>query len=93
MAKGSGAGIVRVGLDHELPIANAVLTVENVAQAQARMDDKRRDAARRGRLQLGFPAGASSGGGWSRWIRRLMRPGRNPPVRSEGDWRALWLLG
>ena len=42
----SGAGITRVGLDHGLPIANAVLTVENEAQAWARAEDKGRDAAR-----------------------------------------------
>jgi 6,7-dimethyl-8-ribityllumazine synthase len=46
VAHESGAGITRVGLDHKLPIANAVLTVENIAQAQARMDEKGRDAAR-----------------------------------------------
>jgi 6,7-dimethyl-8-ribityllumazine synthase len=34
-----------VALDHGLPIANAVLTVENEAQAWARID-KGRDAAR-----------------------------------------------
>jgi 6,7-dimethyl-8-ribityllumazine synthase len=42
----SGAGIQRVSLDHSVPIANAVLTVENEAQAWARADDKGRDAAR-----------------------------------------------
>ena len=42
----SGAGIQRIGLEHNIPIANAVLTVENEAQAWARTDDKGRDAAR-----------------------------------------------
>ena len=42
----SSAGIQRVSLDHSIPIANAVLTVENEAQAWARADDKGRDAAR-----------------------------------------------
>ena len=46
VANESGAGITRVGLDHEIPIANAVLTVENEAQAAARADEKGRDAAR-----------------------------------------------
>jgi 6,7-dimethyl-8-ribityllumazine synthase len=46
VANESGAGITRVALDHEVPIANAVLTVENEAQAAARADDKGRDAAR-----------------------------------------------
>jgi 6,7-dimethyl-8-ribityllumazine synthase len=42
----SGAGVTRVSLDHEVPIANAILTVENEAQAWARAEDKGRDAAR-----------------------------------------------
>lgn len=42
----SGAAITRVSLDHGLPIANAVLTVENEAQAWARAEEKGRDAAR-----------------------------------------------
>ena len=42
----SAAGIQRISLDHGIPIANAVLTVENEAQAWARSDDKGRDAAR-----------------------------------------------
>lgn len=46
VANESGAGITRVALDHELPVANAVLTVENTAQAEARVAEKGRDAAR-----------------------------------------------
>ena len=46
VANESGAGITRVSLDHSVPIANAVLTVENPAQAWARTEDKGRDAAR-----------------------------------------------
>ena len=42
----SGAGVTRVSLDHQVPIANAILTVENQAQAEARVDEKSRDAAR-----------------------------------------------
>jgi 6,7-dimethyl-8-ribityllumazine synthase len=42
----SGAGVTRVGLDHQIPIANAILTVENEAQAWSRAADKGRDAAR-----------------------------------------------
>ena len=42
----SGAGITRVSLDTHTPIANAILTVENVAQAVARQEEKGRDAAR-----------------------------------------------
>jgi 6,7-dimethyl-8-ribityllumazine synthase len=42
----SGAGVSRVSLDHEIPIANAILTVETEAQAWARADEKGRDAAR-----------------------------------------------
>jgi 6,7-dimethyl-8-ribityllumazine synthase len=46
VANQSGAGVARVSLDHEIPIANAILTVENEAQAWARAEDKGRDAAR-----------------------------------------------
>jgi 6,7-dimethyl-8-ribityllumazine synthase len=46
VANESGAGVTRVSLDHHVPIANAILTVENLAQAEARVDEKSRDAAR-----------------------------------------------
>jgi 6,7-dimethyl-8-ribityllumazine synthase len=46
VANESGAGVSRVALDHQLPIANAILTTENLAQAVARQTDKGRDAAR-----------------------------------------------
>ena len=46
VANESGAGVMRVSLDREIPIANAILTVENEAQAWARADEKGRDAAR-----------------------------------------------
>jgi len=46
VANESGAGVTRVALDHGVPIANAILTVENEAQAQARVEDKSREAAR-----------------------------------------------
>jgi 6,7-dimethyl-8-ribityllumazine synthase len=46
VANESAAGITRVGLDHRLPIANVVLTTENLAQALARQDEKGADAAR-----------------------------------------------
>ena len=42
----SGAGITRIGLDFNLPIANAVLTTETDEQAVARMTEKGRDEAR-----------------------------------------------
>jgi len=45
-ANESGAGVTRVSLDTNTPIANAILTVENVAQAVARQEEKGRDAAR-----------------------------------------------
>ena len=44
VANESGAGVTRVGLDAGLPIANAILTVENPEQAEARQHDKGRDA-------------------------------------------------
>lgn len=46
VANESGAGVTRVSLDAGLPIANAILTVEDEAQAWARAADKGRDAAR-----------------------------------------------
>lgn len=46
VANESGAGVTRVSLDHGMPIANAILTVENEAQAWARTEEKGRDAAR-----------------------------------------------
>lgn len=46
VANESGAGITRVSLDHGLPIANAILTVENMKQAVARQTEKGADAAR-----------------------------------------------
>ena len=46
VANESGAGVTRVGLDYHIPIANAILTVENLEQAVARQHDKGRDAAR-----------------------------------------------
>jgi len=46
VANESGAGVSRVALDHLVPVANAILTVENEAQAWARAEDKGRDAAR-----------------------------------------------
>ena len=41
----SAAGVTRVSLDYQLPIANAILTTENMEQAIARQTDKGRDAA------------------------------------------------
>ena len=46
VANESGAGVTRVSLDHQIPIANAILTVENEEQAWARAEEKGRDAAR-----------------------------------------------
>jgi 6,7-dimethyl-8-ribityllumazine synthase len=46
VANESSAGVTRVALDNQVPIANAILTVENEAQAWARVEDKGRDAAR-----------------------------------------------
>jgi 6,7-dimethyl-8-ribityllumazine synthase len=46
VANESGAGVSRVALDYQVPIANAILTTENLGQAIARQTDKGRDAAR-----------------------------------------------
>jgi len=46
VANESAAGVARLALDYQIPIANAILTTENTAQAVARQTDKGRDAAR-----------------------------------------------
>ncbi len=46
VANESAAGVTRVALDYQLPIANVILTTENMEQAVARQDDKGRDGAR-----------------------------------------------
>jgi 6,7-dimethyl-8-ribityllumazine synthase len=46
VANESGSAITQLALDHGLPIANAILTTENLPQAVARQTDKGRDAAR-----------------------------------------------
>jgi 6,7-dimethyl-8-ribityllumazine synthase len=46
VANESAAGVTRVSLDYQLPIANAILTTENEGQAIARQTEKGRDAAR-----------------------------------------------
>ncbi len=45
VANESGAGVSRIALDFQIPIANAIITTENEAQAIARQSDKGRDAA------------------------------------------------
>lgn len=45
VANESGRAVTRVSLDHHLPIANAILTVESEAQAEARCEAKGREAA------------------------------------------------
>jgi len=46
VANESGAGVSRISLDYNVPIANAILTTENLEQAVARQSEKGRDAAR-----------------------------------------------
>lgn len=46
VANESAAGISRVALDDNIPIANAILTTENLTQATVRQIEKGRDAAR-----------------------------------------------
>ena len=46
VANESGAGVTRIALDHALPIANAILTVDNIKQAKERQIEKGVDAAR-----------------------------------------------
>jgi 6,7-dimethyl-8-ribityllumazine synthase len=46
VANESAAGVTRVSLDYQLPIANAIITTENMEQAASRQVEKGRDAAR-----------------------------------------------
>ena len=46
VANESGAGVTRLSLDYRLPIANAIITTENLEQAIARQTEKGADAAR-----------------------------------------------
>ena len=46
VANESAAGVSRVSLDHKLPVANVILTTENLEQAVARQTEKGVDAAR-----------------------------------------------
>jgi 6,7-dimethyl-8-ribityllumazine synthase len=46
VANESAAGVTRVALDYQLPIANVILTTENTEQAVARQTEKGRDGAR-----------------------------------------------
>lgn len=46
VANESGAGVTRLSLDYRLPIANAIITTENLKQAIARQTEKGLDAAR-----------------------------------------------
>ncbi|NMM09200.1 MAG: 6,7-dimethyl-8-ribityllumazine synthase [Polaromonas sp.] len=46
VANESGSAVTRLALDYQLPIANAILTTENILQAEARQHEKGCDAAR-----------------------------------------------
>ncbi|MDB5894661.1 MAG: 6,7-dimethyl-8-ribityllumazine synthase [Rhodoferax sp.] len=46
VANESGSSVSRIALDYQIPIANAIITTENLEQAIARQTDKGRDAAR-----------------------------------------------
>ena len=46
VANESSAGVTRIALDYQIPIANAILTTEDLPQAIARQVEKGRDAAR-----------------------------------------------
>ncbi|WP_107929316.1 6,7-dimethyl-8-ribityllumazine synthase [Neisseria animaloris] len=45
VANESGAGVSRVAMSYNIPIANAILTTENDEQAHARIEEKAADAA------------------------------------------------
>ena len=46
VANESGAGVTRLSLGYQIPIANAIITTENMEQAIARQTEKGVDAAR-----------------------------------------------
>jgi 6,7-dimethyl-8-ribityllumazine synthase len=46
VATESASGVARVALEHGVPVANAVLTTDNEAQARERVEEKGREAAR-----------------------------------------------
>ena len=46
VANESGSSVSRLSLDYQIPIANAILTTENLEQAVARQTEKGHDAAR-----------------------------------------------
>jgi 6,7-dimethyl-8-ribityllumazine synthase len=46
VANESAAGVTRVSLDYQLPVANVILTTETLEQAIARQTEKGHDAAR-----------------------------------------------
>ena len=46
VANESGAAVTRITLDYQIPIANAILTTEDMPQAVTRQEEKGRDAAR-----------------------------------------------
>jgi 6,7-dimethyl-8-ribityllumazine synthase len=46
VANESAAGVTRISLDYQLPIANVILTTENLEQAIARQTEKGVDAAK-----------------------------------------------
>ena len=46
VANESGAGVTRIALDYRIPVANAIITTENLEQAIARQSEKGVDAAR-----------------------------------------------
>ena len=46
VANESGAGVTRIALDYQIPIANAIITTEDMPQAVARHVEKGRDSAR-----------------------------------------------
>ena len=46
VANESGAAVTRVAIDHGIAVANAILTCDTPAQADARAEQKGRDAAR-----------------------------------------------
>jgi len=66
VAEESARGVARVAMDYGVPVANAILTTDSDEQAQARVAEKGRDAARvaveMANLMLALDEDGASGG-------------------------------
>ncbi len=83
VANESGAGVTRLALDYQIPIANAIITTENLEQAIARQTRKGR-----GRRPRGRGNGQLAGGAVSDRSRRTPSPPPAPAAHRHQRHRA-----